>query len=59
LQFACTTAISALSSPEIWPFCRRGDLARMLSALGRDEDAEKLRQLRCLIEIELGLGIDR
>ena len=38
----------------------KGDLARMLSALGRDEDAEKLRQLRRLIELEheLGLGID-
>ena len=38
----------------------KGDLARMLSALGRDEDVEKLRQLRRLIELEheLGLGID-
>ncbi|HZT91698.1 MAG TPA: hypothetical protein VFA05_06650 [Gaiellaceae bacterium] len=38
----------------------KGDLARMLSALGREEDAEKLRQLRRLIELEheLGLGID-
>lgn len=37
----------------------RGDLARMLSAFGRDEDMEKLRQLRRLIELEheLGLGI--
>jgi hypothetical protein len=38
----------------------KGDLARMLSALGRDEDVEKLRQLRRLIELEheLGLGLD-
>lgn len=38
----------------------KGDLARMLSALDRDEDAEKLRQLRRLIELEheLGRGID-
>jgi hypothetical protein len=35
----------------------KGDLARMLSALGRDEDAEKLRQLRRLIEIEHELGV--
>jgi hypothetical protein len=34
----------------------KGDLARMLSALGRDEDAEKLRQLRRLIELEHDLG---
>ena len=38
----------------------KGDLARMLSALGREEDFEKLHQLRRLIELEheLGLGID-
>ena len=38
----------------------KGDLARMLSAFGRDEDAEKLHQLRRLIELEheVGLGID-
>lgn len=38
----------------------KGDLARMLSALGRDEDAEKLQQFRRLIELEheIGLGID-
>lgn len=38
----------------------KGDLARMLSALGRDEETEKLRQLRRLIELEheLGLGFD-
>ena len=38
----------------------KGDLARMLSALGREEDAEKLRQLRRLIELEheLGMGIE-
>jgi hypothetical protein len=35
----------------------KGDLARMLSALGRDEDAEKLRQLRRLIELERELGV--
>jgi hypothetical protein len=38
----------------------KGDLARMLSALGRDKDVEKLRQLRRPIELEreLGLAID-
>jgi hypothetical protein len=38
----------------------KGDLARMLSALDRDEDAEKLRQLRRLIELEheFGMGIE-
>lgn len=38
----------------------KGDLARMLAALGRDEDAEKLYQLRRLIELEheIGFGID-
>jgi hypothetical protein len=38
----------------------KGDLARMLSALGREEHAEKLRQLRRLIELEheLGMGIE-
>lgn len=35
----------------------KGDLARMLSALGRDEDLEKLRQLRRLIELERELGV--
>jgi hypothetical protein len=35
----------------------KGDLARMLSALGRAEEAEKLRQLRRLIELERELGI--
>jgi hypothetical protein len=35
----------------------KGDLARMLSALGREEDAEKLRQLRRLIELERELGV--
>jgi hypothetical protein len=29
----------------------------MLSALGREEDLEKLRQLRRLIELERDLGI--
>ena len=39
----------------------KGDLARMLSALGRDEDLDKLRQLRRLIELEreLGVGLGR
>ena len=38
----------------------KGDLARMLSALGREEHAEKLRQFRRLIELEheLGMGIE-
>jgi len=38
----------------------KGDLARMLSAVGREENAEKLRQLRRLIELEheLGMGIE-
>lgn len=35
----------------------KGDLARMLSALGREEHAAKLRQLRLLIELEHNLGI--
>ena len=35
----------------------KGDLARMLSAFGRDQDAEKLRQLRRLIELEQELGV--
>jgi hypothetical protein len=35
----------------------KGDLARMLSALGRADDAEKLRQLRRLIELERELGV--
>lgn len=35
----------------------KGDLARMLSAFGRDEDAEKHRQLRRLIELEHELGV--
>jgi hypothetical protein len=38
----------------------KGDLARMLSALGREEDIEKLWQLRRLIELEheLDMGIE-
>ncbi len=38
-----------------------GDHARMLAALGRDEDAGKLRTVRRLIELErqLGLGLER
>jgi hypothetical protein len=35
----------------------KGDLARMLSAFGRHEDAEKLRQIRRLIELEQELGV--
>lgn len=35
----------------------KGDLARMLSAFGRDEDVAKLRQLRRLIELERELGV--
>jgi hypothetical protein len=39
----------------------KGDLARMLSALGREEHAGGLRQLRLLIELEheLGIGLGR
>jgi hypothetical protein len=38
-----------------------GDHARMLAALGRDQDAAKLRIVRRLIELErqLGLGVER
>ena len=40
-----------------------GDLARMLSAAGREADAPKLRRLRRLIELEWrfgrGFSIDR
>lgn len=38
-----------------------GDHARMLAALGRDQDAAKLRTVRRLIELErqLGLGLER
>jgi hypothetical protein len=35
------------------------DLARMLAALGREQDREKLRDLRRLAELELGRGIER
>jgi hypothetical protein len=34
-----------------------GDLARMLGALGRDEDTPKLLMMRRLIELERGRGI--
>jgi hypothetical protein len=34
------------------------DLARMLAALGREEDQEKLRDLRRLAELELGRGVE-
>lgn len=34
------------------------DLARMLAALGREEDREKLRDLRRLAELELSRGIE-
>jgi hypothetical protein len=39
----------------------KGDLARMLSALGQEEHASKLRQLRLLLELEheLGVGLAR
>jgi hypothetical protein len=38
-----------------------GDHARMLAALGREQDAAKLRTVRRLIELErqLGLGLER
>ncbi len=38
-----------------------GDHARMLAALGREEDAARLRTVRRLIELErqLGLGLER
>jgi hypothetical protein len=38
-----------------------GDHARMLAALGREEDAAKLRTVRRLIELErqVGLGLER
>jgi hypothetical protein len=34
------------------------DLARMLAALGREEDLPRLRQLRQLRELELGRGLE-
>jgi hypothetical protein len=34
------------------------DLARMLAGLGRDDDQQKLRDLRRLAELELGRGIE-
>ena len=34
------------------------DLARMLAALGRDEDQQKVRDLRRLAELELGRGVE-
>jgi hypothetical protein len=42
-------------------FASLGDHARMLAALGREEDAAKLRTVRRLIELErqLGLGLER
>ncbi len=36
-----------------------GDLARMLAATGRDEDALKLRRLRRLIELTRGRRLER
>ena len=38
-----------------------GDAARMLAALGRDQDLDRLRTLRRVIELErqLGLGLER
>jgi hypothetical protein len=35
-----------------------GDLARMLSALGREDDLPRIHALRRLAELELGRGID-
>lgn len=35
-----------------------GDLARMLAALGRDDDLPRLRQLRRLAELERGLSLE-
>jgi hypothetical protein len=35
-----------------------GDLARMLAALGRDEDQPKLRALRQVAELERSLGLE-
>jgi hypothetical protein len=35
------------------------DLARMLAALSRDADRERLRSLRRLAELELGRGLER
>ena len=34
------------------------DLARMLAALGREDDQQKLRDLRRLAELELGRGVE-
>jgi len=36
-----------------------GDLARMLSALGRDDDFPRIHALRRLAELELGRGLER
>ena len=36
-----------------------GDLGRMLAALGREEDRDKLRALRRVVELDLGRGIRR
>jgi hypothetical protein len=36
-----------------------GDLARMLSALGREQDIPRLMMMRRLIELERGLTIER
>ena len=36
-----------------------GDLGRMLAALGREDDRDKLRALRRVAELEMGLGIRR
>jgi len=35
-----------------------GDLARMLAALGRDEDMPKLQVLRQVAELERSLGVE-
>jgi hypothetical protein len=36
-----------------------GDLARMLAALGREEDAPRLQALRRLVELDRGRGLER
>jgi hypothetical protein len=36
-----------------------GDLARMLAALGRDQDAPRLQALRRLVELDRGRGVER
>jgi hypothetical protein len=40
------------------PFASNGDLSRMLAALGREQDMQKLLDLRLLTELEIGRGIE-